>query len=239
MNPFNPYTGVRPAQPLEVGMGDSGPETIVLPDKPERILKIAKKQISPGGYDGLASVHVAVRDVEVIPPGEEPANAMLLLDISWHSGLAGGEQTIDATRGAFFTVGASNALNITARLVSSVEGEPVVPWASKLVAANVHWLGSINAIKAKITTPSIVLAPDVPSAFMPIPLQSESMMAYTLEPQFLDDLVVEFSTSNLASGIKYRTLNPNANGSHIVHGVEFFRFVSPNAMTVFADFELW
>ena len=220
-------------------MGHSGPETVVTPDTPGRILKIAQQQVTPGGYEGLASVHVAVKDVEVVPPGQQPANAMLLLDVSWHSGLAGGEQTIDATRGCFFTVGASNALNITARLVSSVEGEPVVAWASKLVAANVHWLGSINPVKAKITSPSIVLAPDVPSAFIPIPLQSESMMAYTLEPGLLDTLVAEFSTSDLASGIKYRTLNPNANGSHIVHGVEFVRFVSPEAMTVFADFELW
>jgi hypothetical protein len=69
-----------------------------------------------------------------------------------------------------------------------------------------------------------------------------SAIAQVIQPAALPTLDMEFSVTNLATnGTKYVTRNPNANGTPIVQGVRFFRFVngSMTDIDVFATFELW
>lgn len=247
MSMGNPF-GIKPMPAgAMTGMGYSGPQTEVFPDgHPQQVLKISLKEVQPAGYHGLSSVHVFAADKTPAPFDINlPPNQMLLLDVSWQSGLAGGQATIDATRGTFFTVSGSAAITINARLVSSIEGEPIFPWSSKLVEASVHWGTSISPKSAMVTTPTQLLAfPDFISDYIPIPQQATSMIALTSEPVFLPGLVANFFTSNLHPAevaLKYKTINPNANGTPIVHGVEFVRFTQRDAeeMRVFPTFELW
>ncbi len=202
---------------------------------------------SSAGCDGLATVHVSCADIDGPIPvaGEETQNAMVRLTIRWQSGCGGGEFEVDCTQGTMFTVGGSEVIGVTARLVSTIEGVPLVPWAAKRVEANVHWSGSTYG-EAMMSLPSVTLVEiaegsPLASPFQRIPLQAKSMIALGTSPALFPGLTAEFSTSDDVSGtgVKYATLNPNANGTPIVHGVEFVRFRSDAAQTVFGVFELY
>lgn len=227
--------------PVDAGVSNSGTTAIDVKADGERrvVATISAPQVVLAGCNGLASVHVFAKDVEIIEQ-VAVANSMLLLDLEWQSGIGTGKCTVDATRGTFFTVGGTNVINVYARLVSAVEGEPLAAWATKRVELNVHWRTSINPCKAFITTPSVALAAGVPSAFLPIPQQAMSAMAMTDTPSALATLQMDFATEPVAAAIRYSTINPFANGSPIWHGVEWFRFTNSVVMgEVFGGFELY
>jgi hypothetical protein len=230
-----------------------GPPKIVRPtadpNYKESILKIDLKTVVPLGYQGMATIHVQVQDAEIVPVetrADPPPNAMLLLDLRWQSGAAGGEYTTDGTRGAVLTVGGTDTIELDARLVSSVQGEDVVAYATKRVEATVSWYTSGTKDGMDALPMLDLAAPEPPattvtSDWFPIPLGARSMIALSDTPTGFPTLVAEFATNNDAGGtaIKYRTLNPNANGTPIVLGVEFVRFVSTVAMRISPVFELW
>lgn len=238
MNPYGAQP--RPAMPYEV-FGYSGScEEVLGSGKSFQVLKWAATNTQPQGFSGLSSVHISTKDVTQISNSQDAPNGQLVIDVSWQSGIGGGEAIgIDATRGTFFTVSGVSALNISARFVSSVAGEPIKLWATKRVEAVINWGTSISPKSAKVTLPSIALDGINGSGFFPIPPQAESVIALTRSPAQLPALEMRFSTDNAADGIKYATLNPNANGTPIVHGVEFVQFFSPQPMIVAPCFELW
>lgn len=240
--PANPWL-VQRACTTEIGVGFSGTLKELKVGDEAGLLKVDIAQVQPDGFQGLASVEVTVKDVTAIALAEgDVANGVVMLDVTWQSGIAGGEMTVDATRGTCFAVGGMNAVNIRARWASA-DGGPIKIAATKRLEATVHWLGSISPKAAKVTLPSVTLAGGgAASAWLPIPLQAESMIALSTVPASLPGLIAEFSGANGAAGVgstRYRTLNPNANGTPIVAGVEFVRFTGPDAMVVTPVFELW
>jgi hypothetical protein len=237
INPFGAQP--RPARLPEFGVGYSGFALDVKPGKREQVLNVSLKEVIPNGYAGLAVLHVSVEDVTILPAGEQSANAMLLGYVDWQSGRAEGQEVVDLTRGGMIPVGGTSHVGLFVELVSSVEGEPVVAYATKRVTVAVNWFGHTHK-PPKVTTPTIALTATFASAFVRIPPQASSMVAYSPEPLLLPGLVAEFSTDQTTGGIRYRAINPtNANPADIVHGVEFVRFVSPANMEVFPSFSLW
>lgn len=218
----------------------------------ELLLRI-HRPVDYAGYDGLASVHVYESDVDILGTGLENTNSRLVLEVSFASGDAGGGSNvstilgrqpifIDATRGAYFTVPGSNTIRVEAYLQSSVAGAPLSIFATKRVEASVHWRTSINPIKSRWSPPSISLTAGVPSAFVQIPRQAESMIALTNNPAALGTLTAHFATDNTGtSGPKYSVINPFVNSAPITSGVEFVRYTSTAGdHTILTSlFDLW
>jgi hypothetical protein len=198
----------------------------------------------PNGRFGMASIHIDVYDVDIQPFNESArANAMLLVDVRYATAGIGGEFTIDCTRGRILAVGGCDVIHLSARLASAIAGEAISPYATKRVTATLHWPTSISPKEVGVTLPSVDLTAvdgvGVPSAWFQIPRQAEEMLVYSPQPALFPTLLAEFAHSNAAgSPVRYATLDPNQNGTKIRHGVEFVRFTSPTAMTVFPDFTL-
>lgn len=208
----------------------------------QQVCRITLAEVVPAGYTGLATLHIWVRDVTVTSEAvraETPPNAMLIGEVSWQAGRGSGRQMLDLTRGHKFSVGGHAVVNLACNLVSSVAGEPVVPYATKRVEVTVHWGGGGADRLATYSLPSRDLEEATESEWERIPEQVRDHMALTLEPQALSGLVAEYASADDAAAIRYRTLNPNANGTPIVGGVEFVRYVSPTAMNVRSVYNLW
>lgn len=205
------------------------------------------------GRLGMASIHIDVfdhGDPFPVPVGPEPAlpNAMLLADVRYGTrnagyGEAGGEFTLDITRGVVLAVGGADTVHINAYFRSSVIGEPIRPYIRKRVSATVHWPTSISPKEVRVTLPSVdLLVVDgvpIPSAWMRIPRQATSFLAQTPTPALLPTLLVEFAHTDAAGAIvSFATIDPNENGTIVCHGVEFFRLTSPTPMRVVPIFDL-
>lgn len=191
-----------------------------------------------GGCDGIASVHVGVRDTgDVFMVGR--TNGMLQLTISWGAGRGGGDAVVDATQGTTFTVAATHALTIDAALVSAIEGLDLNAYVAKRVEVSVHWGTSFNPKPAYCSLPAVTLAAGVASSFYRIPKQARAMMLCSDDHARLAATTAEFSCDSTATSIIYETIDPNANGTPIGHGVEFVRFTSPQTQLVTPKFELY
>src|SRR5262249_46616897 len=237
----NPYGyPPRPATAGEV-FGYSGSAKEVKGDSnPVQVLKFSARDITPQGYSGVASVHISSQDVEVNTDSPNtPRNGMLLVDVAWQSGIGGGEATVDATQGTFFTIGGFSSIVLTARIVSADEDLPLTEWASKRVEATVNWGGSISPKNALMSLPSFTVNAMGTSGFKRIPSQASSMIALGTPATSYPGLLAQFATRDAADSIKYAVLNPFANGAPIIHGVEFVRFISDQTIRVFPAFELW
>lgn len=228
--------------PALAGLGNSQPGTLITAADTEfkDILRIAHRRIDDAACMGMASVQVHVTNRNENPQLEIGANASLVLFVKWQSGASGGEMHVDATRGATFALNGTNSIEIYARYESAVLGQPLVTFCDKFVEANVQWLGSISPKECFRSLPTVGLAPGVPSDWYLIPKMALGMLAFSTTPANYPTLLAEFSTvsNNVTGSLKYATLNPNANGSPIMHGVEFVRFTSPVEMDVFPMFEL-
>lgn len=231
------------ASPYEQGVSNSGAAVVTNADQSVSIITLKRPQMVNAGCEGLASVHVWVGDVGPQLAADETVNSRLQLLVSWQSGNGGGEDVlVDATRGSYFTVGGATALNVSAKFVTTKSGFATVPLIAKRVEVTVHWRTSINPVKAMITLPTID-TPEAggPGAFMRIPQHAISMIALSPTPLLLPRLQADFAQSAVAGTIRYATLNPNANGTPIVHGVEFVRFdqLDDITMQVVPTFQLW
>ncbi len=236
----DPFHHGRPARPGEFGQGYSGSAKVVgLAGASIQPVELA--EIVPSGYQGLAAVHIHVQDVSAKPTTYSPvANSVLIGELTWGSGLGGGVELIDLTRGHIVLVGATSHVSLDLSFKSSVDGAPLVLWRTKQVKLTVNWYGSATS-NAKYASPSISLTGAATSAFVQIPLQAKSMMVDTNTPTGLASLIAEFSTSDdpAGTGIKYRTLDPNHNGTIIHSGVEYVRYVSTVTMSVIPVWALW
>lgn len=207
----------------------------------KQLLHVARRELMPNGYHGVASVHLWSKDIAVTESAE--ANEQLVAEVSWQSGDGGGEEIIvDLTNGSVFTVNATTALNIRAFYRSSVEGVPVVGRATSRVEAAVAWYTSISPKAAKATQPGVAIGAAAQSAAIAIPQQAESMIALSPTSSQYPTLIADFFTSSTAgAGSRYQVTNPFVNGVPIVQGVKFVRFTNGGAggMVVFPAFELW
>lgn len=197
----------------------------------------------PNGRYGMATIHIDVYDDENATFDPIDGNAVLKCDVRYGTERGVGEFTTDITRGRILSVGGCDAVHLAAYLESAISGEPIRPFANKRVSATCSWATSAQAKEPMITTPTIQLVAidgvGVPSAYTKIPRQAQSVVIYTPTPALLGTLLLEFAHADAAGApVSYATLNPNANGTDICHGVEFFRMTSPTTMLAFACFKL-
>lgn len=237
-NPFGAQP--RPARPVEFGIGYSGNTEVRHVDRDFGVLNNPFKEVVPNGYAGLAAVHIFVSDLELAPPSDIIPNAVLVGELSWQSGRGTGQQLIDLTRGHLISVGGTSYVGLRVRLVSSILGQPTQAFHFKRVEATINWFGHSHN-PGKVATPAVTLLANTASDFEPIPLQAREMIAYATDPASLPNMIAEFSTTPAAdgSGVKYATLNPNANGSDIEQGVGFVRFTTDRITRVFGSYNLW
>lgn len=229
----------RKAKPKEYGQGHSGPQRTFSPGDSHLLLNVGVEEIVPQGYYGMATIHVSVRPGEPIDNGVLVANAVLIGHLEWQNGLAGGMEDIDLTRGAVIPVGATTSINLKASLQSSVTGEAVVALTQIIAEATVCWETS-STTDPPMSLPSIVLTPNVASAFYTIPSQAKALLALGFPETAYPSLVAEFfSQPTAGAGLRYSIPDPMRNGAPIRNGVGFVRFINTVAMTVFPTFDLW
>jgi hypothetical protein len=200
---------------------------------------------------GMASIHVDVSDVKVTEQGAAIAppipNGMLLIDVTASTDGNGERFTIDATRGAILAVGGCDAIHLAAYFVPAVQGEALVPYATKRVTCTVHWPTSIGPKSSHLSLPSVVIPAAIAPAvvgitpWIKIPRQARRFYALSPTPAALATTTAEFANDERAGAVvRYATLNPVfANQTPIVHGAEFVRFVGTPASIMIPFFLLW
>lgn len=233
----------RPASVTEFGVGHSGPKRVFTVEDglsvKHQLLNCVIKEIVPQGYYGMATIHVSSFFGKLIEVAGSP-NAMLLGHLEWQSGNAGGSEDIDLTRGAVIPVGGTTSIQLSAELVSN-DGAALVPYAEVEAEATVCWETS-SAKRPPMTLPAVVLAPNVASAWLPIPRQSDSMIALGTPSTAYPTLIAEFSVADGAGAlVRYQVVNPLAlpHGAPVRLGCNFVRFVNSAAMSVAPSFNLW
>lgn len=179
---------------------------------------------------GMASIHVDVEDV----PNEHASapNQKLVLDISWNSGRGGGTARVDIDRGGVFTVGAADIVTAVARIIPATDAA-FTPGNHKRVEASVCWGGSISPKPALFTSEGITVNPAGTTARIAIPKQAASLMVITDDPANYGTLQARFYRETAFGGAPMATtLNPFANATPIVSGMEFVNFVTTGACVV-------
>lgn len=93
---------------------------------------------------GLAQLHVqtAVKDGGHITLGVN--NCRVLLEVSWSTGISGGQMTVDVTKGAKISLGAADHVSASAYLDYAKTDETFRNTHTWLVTGNVFWDGTHN-----------------------------------------------------------------------------------------------
>jgi hypothetical protein len=240
-----PLVGVRPppptreAHPNLIGVGWSGPNVReLLPNgQDECVLDVRRPQTYSGGCDGLATVHIDTWDVT--PSGHEAATGRIICTCRYNDGASGGEFEFDLTRSCLFSIGGTDSINISARWVSDTPDENPVVFATKRIHANVNWLGSVSPKAARAVLDPIAITVAAPSPLLRIPRQAESLLVLGTPSARLPGVTASFFRTDIGPVVVYDTLNPNANGTPIVAGVEFVQLTTLADITVIPVFELW
>jgi len=230
----------RPATVYEHGVGHSGPRVVIGPEDNKQILNVALKEIVPQGYYGMATIHVAVSPVAIIPHAvDEFPNGVLIGHVHWQSGDGGGDEDVDLTRGGIITVGGTTALVIEAEFVPN-NTSPLIVFESVAVETTVSWETSADK-DAAMTLPAEVLAANVAGQFYRIPRQARSMLALGAPAAAYATLIARFLVENVVgTPIAYEVPDPFRNGAPIRNGVNFVQFINTVPMTRNQPtFDLW
>jgi hypothetical protein len=206
-------------------------------ENPVGILKVHQSPLVGAGYEGMATVHVSVKDARIDEEFRSGMNAKLVVDVAWQTQRGGGEATIDAQHGCVFTIGGVDSIEVSARLEKAIFADDFVGAVVKRVEAVVHWMTSVNPKSARYTFPGITLLAATASEWIRVPPQAESMLVFSDTPASLATLLAEFAMADSGASVLYRTVNPNANGT-ILDGADFVRFTG-DAQIVFPSFQLW
>lgn len=233
-HPDDPYAALQ-------GCQYSG-ETTIAPGQPRRAL--LRPRNKTGATFGLASVSIDERTVAE-QLGESPANQRTLVHLSWKTGNSGGDATVDATRGSMFTISATENVEADVEIANIIDGGTFgnVGQASftKRVGITCHWGGSVNPKPAYLTSYRIQITAGVPTALFLIPRYARAVIVLSPTPANLPGLLMNFHTDNgTTPTTNYQTLDPNANGTPIVHGSEYISLNHPTAnMFAVLCWELW
>jgi hypothetical protein len=237
----------QPHTPDRLGVGMSGPNVreLVPNSQDECVLDVRRPASMSDGCDGLATVHIEAHDCAApTVAGVDNPTGRIICTCRYNDGVSGGEFSFDLTRATLLSLGGTDTIAIYARWVSDANDDtpgaaaPTV-FRTKRIEANVNWLGSVSPKASRITLDPIAVAAGVPSAWFRIPRQAESLLALGTLSSRMPGVTAEFTRNSAGGTVIYDTLNPNANGTPIVHGVEFVRFTSPADITIIPMFELW
>lgn len=227
----------RLAEPYEVGLGSSGGgPKMISSAKSEHILNIHTVDYFPSGCDGMATVQLYCK--EIVPdPVSLSANSKLLIHAGWQSGLGGGDVEIDGSEGMILTFAANSSLLLEGKLVSSIDGEPLVVGSTYECEAVTKWYTSAAGGPARLALPSKRIE-EGETAWWKIPAMARNVTLHAVAPGAYASIYAELATAPDPGAIRYSTPIAPVRRA-IVNGVEWLRIRASVDTRAFPEFELW
>lgn len=229
---------VRGLDPYNIGVNVSSPPVVASRSGGlQTALQIEHSQCRE--FDGMATVHMAVRPNPGSAAAAAGANGKLVCHLQWQVGMAVMRADIDATSGFIAQVAGTHGIQATVEQVSAVESTALVPGVDLLVNAGVAWGGAVPAARPVLMTglrqTSGVIAP---SSVQPIPEHAQYM--YVISDTTANVVTVKIFGADGATLIYLsdQRADPNTSKIPVIAGAAFYQVnVTKNSVTT-AVFEL-